>query len=141
MEQKNGIMYRRVKEKARENVEITCQTAMRDFEKVSINSFMFCYPSTPLTGFFFTTADVYGTVFTKGRNQHYTKIMKQRGQSLKSFRLLHLLTKIILFERKKHCKNIYASLGRSESLFPIRIWNKSERTENGINRTNNKVKG
>ncbi|KAF0987057.1 hypothetical protein HZS_5888 [Henneguya salminicola] len=53
MERKTEIMYRRVWEKVRENVEITCQTAMCDFEKASINSFMFCYPRTPLTGFFF----------------------------------------------------------------------------------------
>ncbi|KAF0985282.1 hypothetical protein HZS_5129 [Henneguya salminicola] len=46
-----------------ENVEITCQTAMCDFEKASINSFMFCYPSTPLTGFFSPSANVYGAAF------------------------------------------------------------------------------
>ncbi|KAF0991454.1 LOW QUALITY PROTEIN: hypothetical protein HZS_246 [Henneguya salminicola] len=40
-------------EKGRENVEIACQTAMCDFEKASINSFMFFYQSTPLTGCFF----------------------------------------------------------------------------------------
>ncbi|KAF0985296.1 hypothetical protein HZS_6898 [Henneguya salminicola] len=28
---------------------------------------------------------------------------------------------------------------RSQPLFPIRLWNQSERTENGISRTNNKV--
>ncbi|KAF0988873.1 hypothetical protein HZS_6106 [Henneguya salminicola] len=36
-----------------ENVEITCQTAMCDFDKASINSFMFWFPGKPLTGFFF----------------------------------------------------------------------------------------
>ncbi|KAF0985537.1 hypothetical protein HZS_3757 [Henneguya salminicola] len=54
LERKTEIMYRRVWEKVRENVEITCQTAMYDFEKASINSFMFCYPNTSLTGCFFT---------------------------------------------------------------------------------------
>ncbi|KAF0985270.1 hypothetical protein HZS_5344, partial [Henneguya salminicola] len=29
--------------------------------------------------------------------------------------------------------------GRSQILFPLRLWNQSERTENGISRTNNKV--
>ncbi|KAF0986377.1 hypothetical protein HZS_4704 [Henneguya salminicola] len=53
MERKTEIMYRRVWEKVRENVEITCQTAMCDFDKASINSFIFFYPSTPLTGYFF----------------------------------------------------------------------------------------
>ncbi|KAF0989929.1 hypothetical protein HZS_3811 [Henneguya salminicola] len=53
MKRKTEIMYRRVWQKVRENVEIACQTAVRDFEKASINSFMFYYPSTPLTGFFF----------------------------------------------------------------------------------------
>ncbi|KAF0985632.1 hypothetical protein HZS_6496 [Henneguya salminicola] len=53
MERKTQIMYRRVWEKDRENVEITCQTAMCDFEKASVNSFMFFYPSTPLTECFF----------------------------------------------------------------------------------------
>ncbi|KAF0993151.1 hypothetical protein HZS_5054 [Henneguya salminicola] len=53
MERKTEIMYRRVSEKVRENVEITCQTAMCDFEKASIKSFMFCYPSTPWTRCFF----------------------------------------------------------------------------------------
>ncbi|KAF0988958.1 hypothetical protein HZS_5078 [Henneguya salminicola] len=52
-ERKIEIMYRRVCEKVRENVEITCQTAMCDFKKASINLFMFYYPSTPLTGCFF----------------------------------------------------------------------------------------
>ncbi|KAF0987196.1 hypothetical protein HZS_1578 [Henneguya salminicola] len=37
MERKTEIMHRRVWEKVRENVEITCQTAMCDFEKASIN--------------------------------------------------------------------------------------------------------
>ncbi|KAF0985432.1 hypothetical protein HZS_581, partial [Henneguya salminicola] len=36
MERKTEIMYRRVWKKVRENVEITCQTAMWDFEKASI---------------------------------------------------------------------------------------------------------
>ncbi|KAF0987166.1 hypothetical protein HZS_4220 [Henneguya salminicola] len=31
--------------------------------------------------------------------------------------------------------------GRSQPLFPIRLWNQSERTENGISRTNKKVEG
>ncbi|KAF0986249.1 hypothetical protein HZS_4060 [Henneguya salminicola] len=77
----------------------------------SINSFMFCYPSTLLTGcFFFTSANVYGAAFKVVGNQHYTKIMKQRGRSLKCLRILHLLKKIMLFERTKHWKNIYASM-------------------------------
>ncbi|KAF0989624.1 hypothetical protein HZS_529 [Henneguya salminicola] len=91
--------------------------------------------------------------------------MKQRGQSLRCLRLLHLLKKIMLFERTRHWKNIYASMvikkkfrerlnyyedtfigrhhrtGRSKPLFPIRLCNQSERTENGISRTNNKVEG
>ncbi|KAF0987925.1 hypothetical protein HZS_6538 [Henneguya salminicola] len=37
MERKTKIMYRRVCEKVRENVEITYQTALCDFEKASIN--------------------------------------------------------------------------------------------------------
>ncbi|KAF0987020.1 hypothetical protein HZS_7160, partial [Henneguya salminicola] len=76
MEKKTEIMYRRVWEKVQENVEITCQTAMCDFEKGYINSFMFCYPSTLLTGCFFTSANVYGVAFKVVGNQHYTEIMK-----------------------------------------------------------------
>ncbi|KAF0988694.1 hypothetical protein HZS_6576 [Henneguya salminicola] len=53
MQRKGEIIYRRVWEKVRENIEIAFQTAMCDFEKASINSFMFCNPSTPQTGFFF----------------------------------------------------------------------------------------
>ncbi|KAF0992773.1 hypothetical protein HZS_4374 [Henneguya salminicola] len=61
---------------------------MCDFEKTSINSYMFLYPSNPLTGcFFFTSANVYGTAFKVGGTQHYTKIMKQRGQSLRCLQL------------------------------------------------------
>ncbi|KAF0985790.1 hypothetical protein HZS_2234 [Henneguya salminicola] len=37
IQRKTEIMYRRVWEKVRENIEITCQTAMCDFEKASIN--------------------------------------------------------------------------------------------------------
>ncbi|KAF0985816.1 hypothetical protein HZS_6753 [Henneguya salminicola] len=95
--------------------------------------------------------NVYGTAFKVGGNQDHTKIMKQRGQSLRCFRLLHLLKKIILFECTKHWKNIYASMGtfigrhhrtgRSQSLFSIRLCNQSEGTERGISRTNNKVEG
>ncbi|KAF0991537.1 hypothetical protein HZS_5059 [Henneguya salminicola] len=59
MERKTEIMRRRVWEKVRKNVEITCQTAMCDFEKASLNSFMFCYPSTPLTGCFFPLQPMY----------------------------------------------------------------------------------
>ncbi|KAF0986409.1 hypothetical protein HZS_3446 [Henneguya salminicola] len=57
----------------------------------------------------------------------------------------------MLFERTKHWKNIYASMDtfigrhhrtdRSQPLFPIRLWNQSERTENGISWNYNKVKG
>ncbi|KAF0990372.1 LOW QUALITY PROTEIN: hypothetical protein HZS_1936 [Henneguya salminicola] len=50
-ERKTEILYRR--EKVRENFEIAYQTAMCYFKKASINSFMFCYPSTPLIGCFF----------------------------------------------------------------------------------------
>ncbi|KAF0985947.1 hypothetical protein HZS_368 [Henneguya salminicola] len=62
MERKTEIMYRRVCEKVRENVEIPCQIAIR-----------------------------------------------------------------------------HHRAGRSQPLFLIRLWNQSERTENGISRTNNKV--
>ncbi|KAF0992412.1 LOW QUALITY PROTEIN: hypothetical protein HZS_8012 [Henneguya salminicola] len=31
--------------------------------------------------------------------------------------------------------------GSSQPLVPIRLWNPSEKTENGISRTNNKVEG
>ncbi|KAF0992071.1 hypothetical protein HZS_4096 [Henneguya salminicola] len=63
VERKTELMYRRVVEKVREIVEISCQTAMCDFEKKSINSFMFFYPSTPLMKCNFTLANVYGTAF------------------------------------------------------------------------------
>ncbi|KAF0985642.1 hypothetical protein HZS_3512 [Henneguya salminicola] len=48
LERKTEIMHRRVWEKVRESVEITCQTAIRH---LSIN--LFCYPITPLAGCFF----------------------------------------------------------------------------------------
>ncbi|KAF0986927.1 hypothetical protein HZS_1553 [Henneguya salminicola] len=41
LERKTEIMYIRVREKAREDIEITCQTDMCDFEKASTNSFIF----------------------------------------------------------------------------------------------------
>ncbi|KAF0987124.1 hypothetical protein HZS_3656 [Henneguya salminicola] len=50
MDRKTEIAYKRVLEKVRENVEITCEIGMRDFEKTSINSFIFFNPSTSLTG-------------------------------------------------------------------------------------------
>ncbi|KAF0993306.1 hypothetical protein HZS_6202, partial [Henneguya salminicola] len=53
MVRKTETRHRRVWEKVRENVEITCQTARCDFEKASIISFIFGYPSTLLTGCFF----------------------------------------------------------------------------------------
>ncbi|KAF0990859.1 hypothetical protein HZS_7917 [Henneguya salminicola] len=82
MERKTEIMCRRFWERVRENVEITCRTAMCNFEKASINSFMFCNLSTLLTGFFFTSANLYGAAFKVVGNQHYTEVMKQRDQSL-----------------------------------------------------------
>ncbi|KAF0993060.1 hypothetical protein HZS_1096 [Henneguya salminicola] len=70
----------------------------------------------------------------------------------------------MLLERTKHCKNIclkgfeqqfrellnyyedpfigrHHRTGCSQPLFPIRLWNQSERTENGTSWTNNKVEG
>ncbi|KAF0989205.1 LOW QUALITY PROTEIN: hypothetical protein HZS_1992 [Henneguya salminicola] len=106
---KTEIQYTRVWEKVRENVEITCQPAMYDFEKTSINSFMFRYLSTPLPGCFFHFSQCIWRRIQVVGNQHYTEIMKQRGQSFRCLRLLPLLKKIMLFERTKHWKNIYAS--------------------------------
>ncbi|KAF0985784.1 hypothetical protein HZS_613 [Henneguya salminicola] len=69
--------------------------------------------------------------------------MKQRGQSLRYFRLLHLLKKII--ELLKYYEDTFIGrhrrTGRSQPLFDIRLCNQSERTENGISQTNNYVEG
>ncbi|KAF0991639.1 hypothetical protein HZS_1740 [Henneguya salminicola] len=72
-------------------------------------------------------------------NTHDTEITKQRDQSLRCFRFLHLFKKIMLFERTKHYNNIYASMvmnnnsdkwhhrtGRSQPFFLIQLWNPSE---------------
>ncbi|KAF0990370.1 hypothetical protein HZS_1934 [Henneguya salminicola] len=91
--------------------------------------------------------------------------MKQRGQSLRCWRLLHLLKEdnvirayealeeylcLSGFEKQfRELLNYYKDTfigrphrtGRSQLLFAIRLCNKSERTEKGISRTNNKVKG
>ncbi|KAF0990352.1 hypothetical protein HZS_102 [Henneguya salminicola] len=110
MEQKTEIMYRRVWEKVRENVEIACQTAMCDFEMASIDSFMFYYPSTPLTGCFFHFSQCIWRRIESGGQSTLYRDMKHRGQSFRCLRLLHLLKKIMLFKRMKHWKNIYASM-------------------------------
>ncbi|KAF0986324.1 hypothetical protein HZS_8006 [Henneguya salminicola] len=88
---KTEIMYRRIWEKVRENFLLSEHTIDRMF--------------------FFTSVNLYGAAFKMVGNQHYTEIMKQRGQSLRCLRLLHLLNKIMLFERTKHWTNIYASMG------------------------------
>ncbi|KAF0986054.1 hypothetical protein HZS_3972 [Henneguya salminicola] len=92
MEQKIDIMYRRVCEKVRENVEIPCLTAMCDFEKASINSFMFYYPRTPFTGFLF----------------YFSKCIWSRIQSGEQSTLYRDNETA---RRTKHTKNIYASMG------------------------------
>ncbi|KAF0986563.1 hypothetical protein HZS_7752 [Henneguya salminicola] len=84
--------------------------SMYDFEKASLNSFMFCYPNTLLTRFFFHFRQLYGPTFRVVGNTHNTEITKQRDQSLRRLRLLHLLKQIMLFERTKYRKNIYASM-------------------------------
>ncbi|KAF0986663.1 hypothetical protein HZS_7250 [Henneguya salminicola] len=71
-ERKTEIMYRRVWKKVRENVEITCQSAMCDIEKASIKSFMFFYPSTPLIGCFFNFSKcIWRRIQSGGRSTLY----------------------------------------------------------------------
>ncbi|KAF0986233.1 hypothetical protein HZS_8130, partial [Henneguya salminicola] len=80
MERKTEIMYRRVCEKVRENVEIPCQTAMCDFEKASVNSFMFCYTSTPLTGFFFNFSQcIWPRIQSGGQSTFYRDYETERS--------------------------------------------------------------
>ncbi|KAF0989646.1 hypothetical protein HZS_6619 [Henneguya salminicola] len=52
VERKTEIIYIRVWEKAEETVEITCQTTPCDFEKASINSFIFCNSKNSLKKFY-----------------------------------------------------------------------------------------
>ncbi|KAF0990169.1 hypothetical protein HZS_2122 [Henneguya salminicola] len=101
MERKTEIMCRRVWEKVRENVEITYQIAMCDFEKASINSFMFCYPSTPLTGCFFNFSQcIWHRIKVRG-DQHYTEIMKQREDNvIRSYEALEEHICLDGFEKK-----------------------------------------
>ncbi|KAF0988690.1 hypothetical protein HZS_6515, partial [Henneguya salminicola] len=156
MERKTEIMCRRVLEKVREIVEITCQTAICDLEKTSINSFMFSIRAHHCPDVFSTSANVYGPAFKVVGNQHYTKIMKQRGQSFRYFqdyviRAYEALEEHIClngFEQKfREFLNYYEDTfigshhrtGRSQPLFAIRLCNQSERTENGISQTYNKV--
>ncbi|KAF0985404.1 hypothetical protein HZS_2026, partial [Henneguya salminicola] len=107
MERQTEIMYKRVWEKVRENVEITCQTAMRDFEKASIHSFMFCYQSTPLAGCFFRFS------------QCKCRCIQSGGQSTlyrdnETARSIFKMFATVAFNKEdncmKHWENIYASI-------------------------------
>ncbi|KAF0986577.1 hypothetical protein HZS_1929 [Henneguya salminicola] len=160
MERKTKIMYRRVLEKVREIVEIACQTAMWDFEKASVNSIMFCYPSTSLTGCFFHFSQcIWHRIQSGGQSTLY-----KDNETARCFRLLHLLKKNVIRAYEALEEHIYLNgyekkfrelldyyeenfigrhhrTGRSQPLFTIRLWNQSKRTENGISRTNNNVDG
>ncbi|KAF0987668.1 LOW QUALITY PROTEIN: hypothetical protein HZS_1775 [Henneguya salminicola] len=102
-------MYRKVWEKVRENVEIPCQTATCDFEK----QFLYASQSeATIDWMFFPLQPMYMAPHSNwGGNKYYTGIRKERDQSLRYLRLLHLSKEIMLLERMKHWKSIYASIG------------------------------
>ncbi|KAF0985312.1 hypothetical protein HZS_1902, partial [Henneguya salminicola] len=147
MEQKIEIMYRRVWEKVRENVEILCQTAMCDFEKASINSFMFYYPRTPLTGFSFYFSQCIWRRIPSGEQSTLYRDNETASLIFKMFAAVAFIQEMNVIQayeayeehiclngkllyyyeetliRRYHCRCRY------QPLFPIRLWNQSERTE------------
>ncbi|KAF0986597.1 hypothetical protein HZS_4743 [Henneguya salminicola] len=92
-------MYRKVLEKARENVAITYQTAMRDFEKVSRSIFKM------FAAFAFINDDNIIRACLNGFEQSFRELLNYNGD---------------IFLERYHCKYC------SESSFPLQILNKSK---------------
>ncbi|KAF0987402.1 LOW QUALITY PROTEIN: hypothetical protein HZS_5650 [Henneguya salminicola] len=85
---------------------------MCNFEKTSINIFMFCNPSNNFSAVYLTSPI---TAFKGMHNQRYIEIMKRRDQHIRCVQFLHLFKKRILFERTKPWNNIFAKLGFSNN--------------------------
>ncbi|KAF0985958.1 hypothetical protein HZS_7380 [Henneguya salminicola] len=135
---------------------------MCDFEKASINSFMFCYTSTPLTGCFFHFSQCIWPCIRSGGHSTFYRDNETERSIFKMFAAVAFIKEdnviqayeameehICLngFEQKsRELLNYYEDTfirrhdptSHARPLFPIRLWNRSERTENGISRTNNK---
>ncbi|KAF0985406.1 hypothetical protein HZS_3623, partial [Henneguya salminicola] len=138
MERKTEIMCRRVWEKVRENVEITCQTALCDFEKASINSFIggqsTLYRDNVTASSIFKIFLAFAFIKEDNVIQAYEALEEHiclNGFEKQFRELLNYYEDTFIGSHHR--------TGRSQPLFPIRLWNQSERTENGKSQTNNKV--
>ncbi|KAF0991722.1 hypothetical protein HZS_7228 [Henneguya salminicola] len=131
------------------NAEITCETAIRDFERASINSFMFCNPSTSLTICFSPLVNVYGVaIMAAGQSTLYRDNEIARS-IFNMFAAIAFIQEDNVILTPNPCKKkcvimdtfvgVHHLTGRSQPLFLIRLWNKCERTEKGSSQANNKV--
>ncbi|KAF0993167.1 hypothetical protein HZS_3357 [Henneguya salminicola] len=89
--------------KVRENVEITCESAMCDFDMRSINSLMLVNPSKFLTGcFFHARLCIWRRIKSGRQSTSYIDNGTARSIFLRCLRFLPFFKKIILIMRRKH---------------------------------------
>ncbi|KAF0993346.1 hypothetical protein HZS_914 [Henneguya salminicola] len=105
---------------------------MHDFANASINSFVFCTRSTPLI----RNIAAFASIQEDNVIRAYETLEEHMRSNCfqKKFRDLLNYIRDTLIKRHNY-------LGPSQPLFPIRLWNQYERTENGISLTTNKVEG